>query len=131
MSIVVAKRKKLPSIKRLWKLAWDLQSLYIRQQHANFQGQASCYTCGRTFHWKALQAGHFIHGSYDFDTELNIRPQCASCNKWNHGRPLEYYLHLVAEVGKRRADYARTRPHRNVYSRIELNRIIDRYKSLK
>lgn len=123
------KRKKLPSLKSLREKAWKLQSIWIRSHNATFQGQQSCYTCYRSYPWKELQAGHFVHNSYDFDVDLNIRPQCVYCNKHRHGQPLEYYLHLVKEVGQEKADYARTRKHWNDYRRKDLEEIIKKYRN--
>lgn len=122
------KRKKLRSIKSLWDEAWKLQSKSIREKAANFQGYADCYTCGRSYPWQELQAGHFIHSSYDFSDYDNIRPQCERCNKWGHGKPLEYYLHLVQEIGQEAADIARNRKHWNDYKRADLEAIIAKYK---
>lgn len=122
------KRKKLPSMRKLHKKAWDLQSIWVRSHDADFNGYNRCYTCYKVYHWKELQAGHFIHGSYDFSVEDNIRPQCSSCNKWGHGKTMEYYVHLMQEIGKEKADHARTRPHWNGYSREELNKVIHAYE---
>jgi len=124
------KRKKLRSLKSLWDLAWDLQSEYVRRKDADFQGFGTCYTCHKRIHWKQLQAGHFIHQSYDFDIYSNIRPQCTGCNKWGHGKPLEYYIHLVSEIGEEAAEHARTRAHWNDYKRADLEELIAKYRQL-
>lgn len=121
------KRKKLPSIRSLWSKAWSLQSKYIRSHAADFQGYAKCYTCYRVYPWQQLQLGHFIHGSYDFDAYANLRPQCQFCNKYGHGKPLEYYIHLVEEIGLTAADHARKRAHWNGYSRADLLETIKKY----
>lgn len=121
------KRKKLPSLKKLRKKAWDLQSVWVRSHDADFSGYKACFTCYKVYHWKELQAGHFIHGSYDFDVYANIRAQCTACNKWGHGKTLEYYVHLVKEIGREASDHARTRAHWNGYSREDLNTIILKY----
>ena len=122
-----SKRKKLPRISLLWNRAWQLQSKYIRLKYADFQGYVHCYTCDKVFHWTQLQAGHFVHQSYDFDIEANIRPQCTACNNWGHGKPLEYYLHLVQEIGKEAADNAKNRKHSNPYNRQDLLDLISKY----
>lgn len=124
------KRKKLPSLQSLRKKAWALFSIWVRMTGAHFNGYNSCYTCYKFYHWKDLQAGHFIHGSHDFDP-MNVKPQCQACNKWGHGKPLEYYLHLVREYGPTRANYLRTRDHWNAYNRNELKRIIEKYSTTK
>lgn len=83
------------------------------------------------FRWQELQAGHFIHRSYDFDIDCNIRPQCSYCNgPYGHGKPLEYYLHLVQEIGEEKAHHALTRKHWNDYKITALLNLIDMYTEL-
>lgn len=118
--------RKLKSIKSLWKKAWNLQSKDIRSSAANFQGLAPCYTCYRLFPWKELDAGHYKHGSYDFDTR-QIKPQCTYCNRYAHGRPDEFYVHLIKDYGQEVADELRTRKHWNDYKRKDLEEVIARY----
>lgn len=81
------------------------------------------------YHWRQLQAGHFIHGSYDFDP-MNVKPQCVRCNKWLHGNPLNYYLHLARDYGTVIADRLRTRKHWNDYKRKDLEEIIKKYATV-
>ena len=121
------KKKKLRSLKSIHDQAWKLQSIFIRSSAANFQGLAPCYTCYRLFPWKELHAGHYKHGSYDFDLR-NIKPQCNYCNTYAHGKPDEFYVHLVQEYGQEVADELRTRKHWNDYKRLELEAIIKLYK---
>ena len=120
------KRKKLIPLSRLRKKAWTLFSIWVRTSRADFSGYTRCYTCDRILHWKEAQAGHFIHGSYDFDP-FNVHAQCASCNKWGHGKPLEYYIHLVKDYGTVKADELRSRAHWNNYNRKDLEVIVKKY----
>lgn len=122
-----AKRKKLRTLKSLHNEAWKLQSIAVRSEAANFQGLAPCYTCYRVFRWQDLDSGHYKHGSYDFDRR-QIKPQCTYCNRYAHGKPDEYYVHLIREYGQETADELRTRKHWNDYSRSELEAIIKLYK---
>ena len=115
---------KRKSKKALHKKAWKLWSVWVRTRQGEYP---LCYTCGRQHHWKALDAGHFIHGRLDFD-ERNIKPQCSYCNRHLHGNLGEYALRLVAELGedgvkKLKADSIKKG---NDYSIYELEGIIRR-----
>ena len=120
------KRKKLVSMKKLRKQAWTLFSIWVRSNRADFAGYVACYTCYKVYPWRQLQAGHFVHGSYDFDP-FNVHPQCPSCNKWGHGKPVQYYLHLVKDYGTVKADQLLARKHWNDYTRKDLEAIIIKY----
>ncbi len=119
--------KKLPSIKSLKEKAWRLQSIYVRSIGANFQGLSQCYTCNRWFSWQEMNSGHYRHDAFDFDLR-NVKCQCVYCNLSDKGRADEFYLHLVKEYGQEEADYLRKRAKHNIYKRVELNEIIDKYK---
>lgn len=121
------KRKKLPSLRSLKAKAWKLFSVWVRSHDANFQDKTACYTCYRLFPWTLLQAGHYKHSSYDFDPR-NVKPQCAYCNNYAHGKPDDFYVHLVQEYGQEIAEELRTRKHWNDYKRQELLDIIEEYK---
>ena len=67
-------------------------SRYIRIREADINGIVSCYTCDNKFHWKEIQAGHFIKRSdtlLRWDTR-NVKPQCVKCNCELHGNIDEY-----------------------------------------
>lgn len=120
------KKRKLPSIRSLKKKAWKLFSIWVRSHDKNFHDETPCYTCHRLFPWKELHAGHYKHGSYDFDPR-NIKPQCTYCNTYAHGKPDEFYVHLIKEYGQEIADELRIRAHWNGYGRAELLKIISEY----
>lgn len=123
--------KKLVPLRRLHKIVWDLQSKWIRQKDADWQGNTSCYTCLVTHPWKEMQAGHYRHGNLDFDLR-NIHPQCVRCNKWLHGNPVQYAIRLIDDYGtdilKTIQFEAATRG--NKYSRAELERLKKEYQEL-
>lgn len=51
-----------------------------------------CITCGKTYEYTKLQAGHFLPGrsaSILFD-EDQVHAQCMQCNVWDHGKPFVY-----------------------------------------
>jgi hypothetical protein len=60
-----------------------------------------CYTCGMHFHWKKMDAGHYIGRSnrgVRFDLR-NIRPQCTKCNSFEEGMHWKFREHLVNDLG--------------------------------
>lgn len=66
--------------------AWKMFSKYIRVRDAlkstGTEDRCKCYTCGRFFPIKKLQAGHYIDGrsnSILFD-ETTTKAQCYECN---------------------------------------------------
>lgn len=76
-------------------------SEYIRKREIDQNGYTECITCGRKFHWKDIDCGHFISRRYEatrYD-ELNSNPQCRSCNRFNQGRQLEYAVALNKKYG--------------------------------
>ena len=52
--------------KQLSKKAWDAFSLFIRLRDClkttGAKEYGVCFTCGRKYAFKALQAGHFVRG---------------------------------------------------------------------
>ena len=90
------KTKSKSSIQKLDKQLWDIFSLYTRQRYANSYGVVKCFTCSKIDHWKNFDAGHFItraKASTKFD-ELNVMPQCKSCNIFGQGKQFEFGLEL-------------------------------------
>ena len=94
---------KKPTVSSLKKKLWKIVSEYIRRKYSDWKGDVKCFTCGRQYHWKQIQAGHFIGGRHNailYD-ERNIRPQCYGCNVMKHGDQLNYYRKLVAIHGEK------------------------------
>ena len=84
---------KHPQKKTLKQKLWTLFSRYIRQRD-----KGKCFSCGNIRHWEQQQAGHFRHGTWDFD-ERNINCQCVRCNKWLHGNLGTYAVRLIEKYG--------------------------------
>jgi hypothetical protein len=93
--------RKTPVKKSKSKLVKKLDSIfskYIRLKYSK-NGICVCYTCGRKYDVKKIQAGHFMsrrHYSTRWD-EDNVRPQCYGCNVGNQGRNYEFGLNLNKE----------------------------------
>lgn len=91
-----------------------LFSIYIRQKFSNKDGSATCYTCGqRKESWKQLQCGHFISRQYLATRyeENNCRPQCAGCNLWGGGKPLDFEEKLKKELGAKIVEKMKMKRH--------------------
>lgn len=67
--------------KTLIKQLDDVCSKICRLSEADKIGKVSCYTCGRRYHWKDMDCGHWIkRGKFATRWELdNVRPQCHRC----------------------------------------------------
>ena len=77
-------------------------SKYIRLKSADKTGYCTCVTCGRDYHYKNIQAGHFMsrkHYSTRWD-ERNVHPQCYGCNVMQQGKQYEFSIFLGNEVSQ-------------------------------
>ena len=94
------KTAKKPTRSKLVKKLDTVFSQYIRRSSADNNGYCTCVTCNKTFHWKEIQAGHFMsrkHYSIRWD-ERNVKPQCVACNVYRAGEQYKYSLFLGSEV---------------------------------
>jgi hypothetical protein len=62
----------------------------------------TCVTCGRPFHWKDCDAGHFhrrglIWLRYDI---RNVWPQCTNCNRRHDGKLNLFAGFILKELGQ-------------------------------
>ncbi len=97
------KKKTISSLKRK---AWVLFSQYIRMRDClRTTGCTSfglCITCGKRYHFKLLQAGHFIPGRHNANLflEKGCHAQCYNCNINLRGNTLEYRRKIIEMYGK-------------------------------
>lgn len=75
----------------------------IRRKHADYRGMVSCVTCWKMFHWKIIQAGHFVdrqHLLTRYD-ETNVFPMCENCNCFIPKEEMlhKYSLFLILHFG--------------------------------
>ena len=89
--------KKPMTITRMkGKIVWPVFSIFIRIRDClRTTGCASwglCITCGRRYHIKLLQAGHFIAGRFNANLfhEKGCHAQCYYCNITLKGNTLSY-----------------------------------------
>ena len=122
---------KEKSISQLKKLADKLCSLYIRTKYADWKGEVRCYTCDKVFTIKTIQCGHYVSRVYTNLrwAEINLRPQCYSCNVMRRGNMDEFAVRLEREtpgILKELNDW-KHRPS-STNTRQDLLFIIDKYK---
>ena len=67
-------------------------SWYIRLRDADEFGRCACITCGKSYFWKEIHAGHFQSRSHRATrwNEYNVNAQCCGCNTFKSG---EQYRH--------------------------------------
>lgn len=96
----MAKRKL--NLTKYVKDRWKLTSRLVRLSASDHTGMCSCVTCGKTKHYKELQAGHFIPqaqgNAVKWDLR-NIHPQCYRCNINLGGNGAEYYPYMEKRYG--------------------------------
>ena len=100
---------KKPTRSKLVKKLDVVFSQYIRLSNADNNGYCTCVTCNKKFHWKEIQAGHFMsrkHYSIRWD-ERNVKPQCVACNVYRAGEQYKYSLYLGNNLSKTLLDESR------------------------
>ena len=89
------KTAKKPTRSKLIKKLDVVFSQYIRLSNADNRGMCTCVTCNKQFHWKNIQAGHFMsrkHYSTRWN-ENNVKPQCVGCNMFKSGEQYKYSIY--------------------------------------
>jgi hypothetical protein len=86
--------------------AWYAFSRYIRHRDCLLTTGGTdygiCCTCGNTFPFERLQAGHFIPGRNNailFDTR-GVNAQCVGCNMYANGRQPKYHEWMIDHHGQ-------------------------------
>jgi hypothetical protein len=117
-------RKKL--IARLDKVF----SQWVRSKDADHRGFVQCFTCGVWKQWKTVDAGHF-QSRAKFSTrwdEMNVKPQCKSCNGFRSGEQYLFARHLDRVHGEGTAmELEQLSNTTKKYSSEELEALIDVY----
>jgi hypothetical protein len=94
------KTAKKPTRSKLVKKLDVVFSQYIRLSKADERGFCRCFTCGKQYHWKNIQAGHFMsrkHYATRWDEE-NVQPQCVGCNMFKQGEQYKFSIFLGSEL---------------------------------
>lgn len=123
-------KPKQKTTKQLKDALWKIVSQVVRRQGADlFREINTCFTCGKTFPIKKLNAGHFKHNKLDFDLR-NLKPQCVHCNLWNSGELDVYGIKLVRIYGLEWVEQLERDAVQkgNDYSREELLLLMEEFK---
>lgn len=130
MKLKFGKQKKV-KVSKIKKDAWDIFSKWVRFSAEKEYGVCQCVTCGKIKPWKEMQAGHFVpgkHGSVMFD-ELNVHPQCYTCNVVLGSNGPKYYKYMLAKYGQKVIDeLERLDKINKQFKVVELEAIYDTYK---
>lgn len=120
------KTSKKPTRKKLVSKLDTIFSIFIRRSNSDHRGICTCITCNKQFHWKKIQAGHFMsrkHYSTRWN-EDNVKPQCVGCNVYKSGEQYKYSIYL----GKQLSDKLYNKSKEIVkFSNIELQEMIEYY----
>ena len=85
------------------KRAWKAFSEWVRRSNADHAGYVMCCSCQRTFHWKEVDAGHYIpksRGNAIYFDERNVNPQCKGCNISEGGKFEDHARYIAAKHGE-------------------------------
>lgn len=99
-------KKRRVTVSSVKKKVWALFSQYIRIRDClKTTGCTSfglCITCGKRYHIKLLQAGHFISGRHNANlfSERGTHAQCYNCNINLRGNTLEYRRKIIELYGE-------------------------------
>ena len=124
------KGKTSIQIKDLKKILDDWYSRWIRLKYTK-KGYCECYTCGRKFHPKDLQNGHFFSRTFTptrWDDD-NCRPQCVQCNIFKEGNKIVFSEKIRKELGEKRYLLLEARKTNQIkMDRFEYNLLISEYE---
>lgn len=123
------------TLSKLKNKLWPIFSAYIRTRDClKTTGCASfglCVTCEKRYHFKLLQAGHFIPGRHNANlfSEKGTHAQCYNCNINLKGNTLEYRRRIIQMYGEG-ADLELEKEDRQIkkFSESELLEMIEIYK---
>ena len=107
-------------------------SEYIRRRTENENGVVKCCTCPKSYHWKWMDAGHFIDRGHMATrwAEMNVHAQCQKCNRLLNGNMKQYKLFLLQEYGpdtiRILTDLGRSTMK---YTQADVNELVKEYKS--
>ena len=94
------------TVSKAKKKTWTFFSIFIRTRDCiDTTGCPSfglCITCGRRYHFKLLQAGHFLPGRHNANLfyEKGCHAQCYNCNINLKGNTMAYVDALHSKYGQ-------------------------------
>lgn len=100
------KKPKIKTLSKVKKECWIEFSKFIRIRDClkttNCSSWGLCITCGKRYHIKLLQAGHFVAGRHNGNlfSERGTHAQCYNCNINLKGNILEYRRKIIEMYGE-------------------------------
>src|SRR5690606_6040437 len=103
-----------------------------RIELADDKGYCRCCACGKAYHWKEMQGGHYVPRTKTATklVEYNINPLCVSCNKYRAEEArCPYSIWMIETYGYEYVKWleAESRKEKK-YTRPEIEEIISQYK---
>jgi hypothetical protein len=97
----IPKPQKTAGIQDLDARLVRVHSVYVRIRDADKKGLVPCITCRRLYHWKVMQAGHYIKRTWSKTRfhDKNVNAQCEWCNTMKEGNNELYELRLDQKYG--------------------------------
>ncbi len=94
--------KKPKTLKQLHVILWRIFSEYSRRKFADANGYIACCSCGKIYHWKNLDCGHYISRTHLYTRymDINNHAQCKGCNAFKQGNPIGYRKFLCGQYGE-------------------------------
>jgi len=134
--VKMLKKPVKKSLTKVKKKFWVFFSIYIRMRDGlrttGSTEWALCITCGKRYHFKLLQAGHFIPGRHSANlfSEKGTHAQCYNCNINLKGNTLEYRRKIIELYGEG-ADVELEEIAKQVYKYTvpEIEELIETYKA--
>ena len=118
---------------KLKKKFWKVFSEYSRRKNADWQGYATCCSCGVTKKWQELDAGHYhprTDGLSTFFEDKNVHAQCRGCNSFRHGNLARYAIFLIGKYGQGILEELEWKSRQTIsISNEEYKRLIFEYKN--
>lgn len=120
-------KKKVTNLKQTQ--AWKNFSKYIRLR-GSVDEYNVCYTCGNSYHYKEMNAGHYIHSKKNtFFDEMNVQCQCVRCNMYLSGNLGVYCERLTHEHSVEAVDELRLRSNmKRTFDKDDLKAIAKEYR---
>lgn len=128
-----SKKRKKPEKKKLNEQLTKIFHLWIRLSNTDEDGMVYCFTSGVRYHYKDLDAGHFVSGT-KINTrwdKRNVFPQSVTDNRFRGGRQKEYERRLTEIYGEEWVQKLKEDSKKIVVpTEIKLKKLIKKYQEL-
>ena len=130
-----SRKPKIRTLTKAKKECWIEFSKYKRMEDGlrttGSVDWALCITCGKRYHFKLLQAGHFVSGRHNGNlfSERGTHAQCYNCNINLKGNTLEYRRQIIKLYGEGADIELEQEAGREVHYKVyELDALKEHYK---